>query len=747
GGLGHDIIFGGTVNDKLKGKAGNDQLVGNAGDDKLKGGLQNDRIFGDDGADKAKGGWGDDIILGGAGDDVKLKGGLGNDRIHGGTGADKIKGNLGIDTLDTGHDSVRDKVFGGWRKDVIYADKGEDRIRRKRELVSNSSDNDSGIDSTTRPVAREGERFIYGCKWEDSNGDGIRQPGEPAVIGWEIFADLNGNLVRDPGEPWTTTQADDPATWPNEDGCYCLLVPQGVDGSFSIQEQLNPDLYEPSFPNGTGTYHLGSSTCLDGGEIYTGLDFGNVPVPTDEWVKVSGRKWYDLNGDGVFQDEEINYNSFIVGTLIWADLNGDGVLSPGEPHTRVDKAGNYCLRIPVKQRVFLCEDPSSNFAGIEMVHTYPAGDRPCHIISGGNGDVSYDFGNKKKEKIDTIVGVVWHDLNSDGDYSRKEPVVTGGRVVLDENRNGRADQGELSGQIDKEGRFVIQIPIDCLPPNTGFDVIYDCQNQEQLGRTNVTRVGDFSTEGGGGSRLVFIGLGEDCDCDGLADSYERKLGTSPKLVDSDRDGLLDRDEVVMLGTSPTESDSDRDGLNDLEEIQLGTDPHCADCDGDGLLDGSETGQFDPLDPDSDDDGIWDGVAVQLGLLPGKPDRDGDGASDFMERYVFLTNPDLSDTDGDGFNDLEEGAAGFSPLSKLDNPNRGLFVEPGGRVARFEVSQAREVEFEVLLEVGQSYCLEKTSDLMNWEELSAFEATQRVNAFQMPKTDARCYYRVRQLQQP
>lgn len=745
GGLGNDIVFGGPGRDKIKGKAGFDQLVGNEGDDKIKGGLHADRIFGDDGADKIKGGWGDDIILGGAGDDVKLKGGLGEDRIHGGTGADKIKGNLGRDTLDTGNDSVRDKVFGGWARDTIYADKGEDRIRRRRELVSNSSDNDSGIQNTTRPTPRQGERFVYGCKWEDSNGDGIRQPNEPAVIGWEIYADLNSNMRRDPGEPWTTTQADDPSTWPNEEGCYCLSIPLGVSGSFTIQEQLNPDIYEPSFPNSTGTYAIGSSTCLDGGEIYTGLDFGNVPVPTDKWIKVSGRKWYDINRDGRFQDEEIAYNGFIVGTLIWADLDGDGVLSPGEPHARVGKDGTYCLRVPAGQRIFICEDPSSNDAGIEMVHTFPTGDRPCHVISGADGDLTCDFGNKRKEKIDTIDGVVWNDLNSDGDYSKDEPLLEGGRVVLDENHNGRADQGEPFGQITREGRFVIQIPNDCLPPDTGFNVIYDCQSDNHMGRTKVSRAGDFSTEGAGGSRAVFFGVGEDCDCDGLADTLEQRLGTSPKLVDSDADNLSDYAEHIVFGTSPADSDSDNDGLNDGDEIQIGTDPHCADCDGDGIPDGSETGGFDPLDPDSNDDGIWDGIALELGLRPGELDRDRDGASDFVERFVFNTNPDRRDTDGDGFDDLLEGAAGFSPLSKNDNPNFGLNVEPGGRVSRFEVSQLEDVGFEAVLEVGHAYRIEKTSDLMSWEMVREFEATQRVNAFELPRTGGRCYYRVRRVE--
>ena len=82
------------------------------------------------------------------------------------------------------------------------------------------------------------------------------------------------------------------------------------------------------------------------------------------------------------------------------------------------------------------------------------------------------------------------------------------------------------------------------------------------------------------------------------------------------------------------------------------------------------------------------------------------------------------------------------MSDRDHPDRGLAVEPGGFVSRFEVAGYEGVEFEVALEVGHTYVLAKTGDLLMWEVLEEFEATQRVNAFMMPQTDTKCYYRVR-----
>ena len=54
----------------------------------------------------------------------------------------------------------------------------------------------------------EGE--IHGVKWRDLDGDGVRDPGEPGVVGVTIYADLNNNMMLDAGEPSAVTMPVSP---------------------------------------------------------------------------------------------------------------------------------------------------------------------------------------------------------------------------------------------------------------------------------------------------------------------------------------------------------------------------------------------------------------------------------------------------------------------------------------------------------------------------------------------------------
>jgi hypothetical protein len=125
----------------------------------------------------------------------------------------------------------------------------------------------------------------------------------------------------------------------------------------------------------------------------------------------------------------------------------------------------------------------------------------------------------------------------------------------------------------------------------------------------------------------------DTDGDGLSDEEEARLGTNPLLRDTDGDGVSDYDEVNVFHTDPlvidqarqtspqnfsdvssstTQNggevtapaevdprklmDSDRDGLTDYDEVvKYQTDPNDPDSDGDGFPDGEEVhNKFNPL---------------------------------------------------------------------------------------------------------------------------------------------------------
>jgi hypothetical protein len=105
-----------------------------------------------------------------------------------------------------------------------------------------------------------------------------------------------------------------------------------------------------------------------------------------------------------------------------------------------------------------------------------------------------------------------------------------------------------------------------------------------------------SLEGKYAMARVRVVLAVDTDGDGMPDDVELREGLNPNdpndaLEDADRDGLSNRDEVEN-GTNLRSPDTDRDSILDGEEVVAGADgfitnPQLADSDGDGVRDALE----------------------------------------------------------------------------------------------------------------------------------------------------------------
>lgn len=132
----------------------------------------------------------------------------------------------------------------------------------------------------------------------------------------------------------------------------------------------------------------------------------------------------------------------------------------------------------------------------------------------------------------------------------------------------------------------------------------------------------------------------DTDSDGLRDWWELLYGLDITIdnqtTDTDNDGLLDTVEF-NIGTSPIDADSDDDGLTDGQEVQLaGTNPLVAD-------------DFSEVDTDLNADGIDDSIGLSIGISFYESDNDGDGLNN-AEELELGTNLLVADTDGDGIDD-------------------------------------------------------------------------------------------------
>ncbi len=126
-------------------------------------------------------------------------------------------------------------------------------------------------------------------------------------------------------------------------------------------------------------------------------------------------------------------------------------------------------------------------------------------------------------------------------------------------------------------------------------------------------------------------------------------------TDSDSDGLPDHWEFTnkLNPRSDTDAaaDTDGDSLNNTSEYARRTDPRLADTDGDGLIDSKETGT-----------GTWVS-ANNTGSNALLADTDGDRLPDGEEasRLPSPTNPNVTDSDGDGRSDYDEVGGGTDPL--------------------------------------------------------------------------------------
>ena len=103
---------------------------------------------------------------------------------------------------------------------------------------------------------------IRGQKFHDLNGDGIKDPLEPGLSGWQIYIDANNNQQFDSGtETVVVTDSNGSFVFPNLPG-----------GKTYIIAEVQQSGWDQSFPITNNGRHI---VDLGGGETFTSADFGN----------------------------------------------------------------------------------------------------------------------------------------------------------------------------------------------------------------------------------------------------------------------------------------------------------------------------------------------------------------------------------------------------------------------------------------------------------------------------------------
>ena len=274
-----DFIWGGDGDDCVYGDDGQDLIWGAAGNDCLHGGSHADILFGGDADDLIFGDNGPDVLFGNDGDD-KLDGGSGPDILVGGPGGDELWGGPGLDLMsgEKKHQSGNSGLQCDCRIETCV---GRICVHKFNDLngdgIQNS--NEPGLPNWSFNFATS---CNIGKLITDANGDacgdfypGTYSIGEELQNGWtpstpgpqsvtvtagsfttivfgnkrggrgELcifkFNDLDGDGVRDAGEPllpgWTFTVTDSSGATNSlvtqQGGGVCSGLPVGT---YSVQE-------------------------------------------------------------------------------------------------------------------------------------------------------------------------------------------------------------------------------------------------------------------------------------------------------------------------------------------------------------------------------------------------------------------------------------------------------------------------------------------------------------------------------
>ncbi|MBD2126175.1 DVUA0089 family protein [Microcoleus sp. ZQ-A2] len=342
---------------------------------------------------------------------------------------------------------------------------------------------------------------IQGTKWNDLNGNGVKDTGEASLAGWTIYLDQNNNGTLDTGETSTTTDANgnysftglaagtytvaevmqsgwqqtSPGAVNNgsfETGSLTGWNTIGATGVQTASYGVTPTqgTYQAVLTNSSGSVtdsalesFLGwSAGTLDGmgnGNATQGsaMQLSTITVAAGTTLTFD---WNFLTNEGT----PSSYNDFafvsINGLTELADTNSTFALSPTVFNEQTGykqfsytftAAGTYSIGLGVVDVGDSSVDSALVVDNVALNATQVvnlAAGQTAKNINFGSKSVSGD--NNPGGKIE---GIKWNDLNSNGVQDTGEAGLGGWTIYLDQNKNGTLDTGETSTTTDANGNY------------------------------------------------------------------------------------------------------------------------------------------------------------------------------------------------------------------------------------------------------------------------------------------------------
>ena len=296
-----------------------------------------------------------------------------------------------------------------------------------------------------------------GVKFNDLNGNGVKDAGEPGLQNWVIkaYVDANGDGIPDSTTPAATKTTD-------ANGAYSFSLAPGkyvfCEAKQSTWTQSRPFSGMTPPTGETVTTHcadLDSNNAANGYavEITSGSSFPNDDFGNFQQGTKSGEKFNDLNANGSKDAGDPGLPGWTI--RAYKDDNGDGTLQAGETtiaaSTTTDASGNYSFSLDpgtyvvceVAQATWTQSKPSNDLCSAIAAGEGVADGGYAVTITSGSTETGNDFGNWQQG---TKSGTKFNDLNGNGVKDAGEPGLPGWtiRAYKDDNGDGTLQAGETT---------------------------------------------------------------------------------------------------------------------------------------------------------------------------------------------------------------------------------------------------------------------------------------------------------------
>ncbi len=466
--------------------------------------------------------------------------------------------------------------------------------------------------------------------WNDIDGDGVQDPGEPGIAGVTVtvtYLGLDGQPGGGDDEVHTTT-TDANGNWTVETlpgGAYTVTVspPAGYAQTYDL--------------DGPATAHTAAAT-LGESQVRTDVDFGYRGTGS-----IGDRVWFDTDGDGVQDAGEVGIPGVDL-TITWA--GPDGLLGTADDvdyPTTTGTDGVYLVEHLPPGPYEVSLDPATLPPGFVQTYDHEGAlDHAAAVTLPPGGAIrEIDFGYTGSGSIGDLV---WLDRDGDGAVDADEPGIPNVTLQLTwfgpDGLLGTADDAVMTTTTDADGNYLF-----ANLPAGKFEV-------EVVGSLPAGVVNSYDEDGDGDSQTdVTLDVGVHHTTADFGYDATSLLGDRV-WWDLDRDGVQDPGEPGIPGVAITVTYAGPDG-------ELGT--------ADDLTFDTTTG----------DDGAWLISGLPLGayrveVTGGVPSGmtqtfDADGVATPDESQTALSEQTPADLDQDfGY----AGAGSIGDLVWLDRDGDG-----------------------------------------------------------------------------